>query len=141
MATKTEVQAFIDKIGAIASNICKERGYGNAQLYTCISQAGLETGWGSAQRMITANAPFGIKATSGWVKASKYGGLVYNSKTKEVYNGQLVAISGTFRAYRNLTDAINDYFDLMELDRYKESLKKLYEKYGCYFVTYIRPKS
>lgn len=124
MATKAEVQSFIDKIGAIASKVCRERGYGDAQVYTCISQAGLETGWGASQRMVTANAPFGIKATAGWIKTAKYGGLVYNSITKEVYNGLTTTINGTFRAYRSLEDAINDYFDLLNLDRYKDSLTK-----------------
>lgn len=123
MATTQQIKNFIEKIGADAVKVCNERHYGDAQAWTCICQAALESGWGTAGTMTAANAYFGIKATPAWVKAAKYGGLVYSSKTREVYSGKSVTITDTFRAYRSSTDSIRDYFDLLELPRYSESLK------------------
>ena len=116
MATSEQVKAFIDKLGPIAAKVCRERGYGNTQVWTCICQAALETGWGQSSLMTEANAFFGIKAT-GWK------GKVYNSATREVYDGQSVTINADFRAYDSLEDSVKDYFDLLEWYRYSDSLK------------------
>lgn len=80
----------------------------------CIAQACLETGYGKSKRMMNSHAIFGIKATSAWVDKAKYGGLVYNSKTKECYDGSTYTnISATFRAYNSFSDSISDYYDLI----------------------------
>lgn len=116
---------FINKVGPIVRRVCIERGYGSAQVWTCISQACLETGYGTTSLMNNANAFFGIKATSVWIKKAKYGGKVFSSKTKECYDGKtFVDITDTFRAYDSLEDSIRDYFDLLEGARYKSSLTK-----------------
>lgn len=68
--------------------------------------------------MMKANAIFGIKATKTWK------GKVYNSKTKECYDGvNYTDITASFRAYDNLEESIKDYFDLIcKSTRYKKAL-------------------
>lgn len=123
MASKAEVKAFIDKIGPLSAQVCKERGYTNVQAWTCVAQACFESGYGTSGIMMGANAIFGIKANSSWVAAAKYGGLVYNARTKECYDGRTyTSITDTFRAYGSLIDSVRDYFDLMEHPRYRACL-------------------
>lgn len=123
MASQAEVKLFIDKIAPLAAQVCKERGYTNVQAWTCVAQACCESGYGTSGIMMGANAIFGIKANSSWVAAAKYGGLVYNAKTKECYDGKTyTSITDTFRAYRSLIDSVRDYFDLMEHPRYRACL-------------------
>lgn len=125
MATAAQVKKFINTIAPIAVKVCKERGYGNAQAWTCVAQACCESAYGTATIMKNANAFFGIKASSGWVKAAKYGGKVYNAATKECYDGKTYTnINACFRAYNNMEDSVRDYFDLIEGARYKASLTK-----------------
>lgn len=110
---------FISTIGNIVNEVARERQITGPIVQVCIAQACLESGFGSSETMIKSNAPFGIKATKTWIKSAKYGGFVYNSKTKECYDGNtLTTITSCFRAYLNLKDAINDYFDLMHSKRY-----------------------
>lgn len=119
MATLLQRQSFIQRIGSVAKQVCEERGYGNAQLWTCIAQACCETGYGTSGLMVNANAFFGIKATKSWK------GLVYSAKTKECYDGtNYVTITDCFRAYKTDRESIEDYFDLIETSRYKKSLTK-----------------
>lgn len=119
--TKNE---FIKSIAENAKAVCKERGYGYAQYATCVAQACCESAYGQSAIMANANAYFGIKANKSWVNKGKYGGRVYNSKTKECYDGKnYTTITGCFRAYSNLTDSVRDYFDLLGGKRYAASLK------------------
>ena len=125
MATAAQVKQFINTIAPIAVKVCKERGYGNAQAWTCVAQACCESEYGTKPIMKNANAFFGIKASSRWVKAAKYGGKVYNAATKECYDGKTYTnINACFRAYNNMEDSVRDYFDLIEGARYKASLTK-----------------
>lgn len=82
-----------------------------------IAQAICESGWGGSQIMMKANAIFGIKAFSDWK------GKVYNSKTKECYDGSnYTDIQACFRAYNNLQESISDYFDLItKSERYRKA--------------------
>lgn len=109
-------QEFINKIKDIVIEENKKREY---PLYpsVVIAQACLETGYGSSQMMLKANAIFGIKAGGSWK------GKVYNAKTNEVYNNKTVTISATFRAYDSLGESIKDYFDLIcKSSRYSGAL-------------------
>lgn len=67
--------------------------------------------------MINAKAIFGIKAFSDWK------GKVYNSKTKECYNGHsFTDIQACFRAYNSYEESIADYFDLItKSSRYRKA--------------------
>lgn len=51
-------------------------------------------------------------------------GKVYNSKTKECYDGVTnVTIDACFRAYNNFADSISDYFDLIcKNSRYRKAI-------------------
>lgn len=82
-----------------------------------IAQAICESGWGQSKIMMKANAIFGIKATSSWK------GKVYNSNTKECYDGvSYTNINACFRAYNSLAESIADYFDLItKLERYRKA--------------------
>ena len=94
------MNAFIEKIkdGAIET----QRKYGVPASLT-IAQAILETGWG---KYSVGNNVFGIKASPSWT-----GGTV-TCATGEVYDGQAVATSGTFRAYASIADSIADHAKL-----------------------------
>lgn len=117
MATMAERKAFIDRIGTVAKQVCEERGYGNAQLWTCIAQACCESGYGKSTLMSKGHAFFGIKATKSWK------GLVYSAKTKECYDGSTyTTITDCFRAYATDKESIEDYFNLIEGKRYSQSL-------------------
>lgn len=121
--TEADVINFCELIGPAVVSECGRRGYGNAQVWTCIAQGIHESAAGKSPLMKNANAFFGIKATSAWVKKAKYGGLVYNSKTKECYDGSTyTSITACFRAYKTIDDCVSDYFDLMEISRYNQSL-------------------
>ena len=114
---------FINAIAKSAKTVCNERGYGYAQYATCCAQAACESNYGRSSLMANANAFFGVKASKSWVTAAKYGGKVYNSKTKECYDGSTyTSITACFRAYKTLDDSVRDYFDLLEGKRYKASL-------------------
>lgn len=108
---------FIPTIAPIVIEENKKRGN---PLYSSvvIAQAICETGWGQSKIMMKANAIFGIKANKNWK------GKVYNSKTKECYDGvNYTTITDCFRAYNSLEESIRDYFDLIcGLDRYKKAL-------------------
>ena len=83
-----------------------------------IAQAICESGWGTSQKMMKANAIFGIKAGSSWK------GKVYSTKTSECYDGvNYTTITDLFRAYNNLEESVKDYFNLiLNLDRYKKAV-------------------
>lgn len=124
IATQQQIKLYFDTLGPIVKSVCKKRGYGDVQAYTCLCQGALETGYSTSGSLMTkANAMFGIKASKSWLTNPKYGGKVYSAKTKECYDGSnFVTITDTFRAYDSLEDSVNDYFDLMESGRYKPSL-------------------
>ena len=111
MATKTQINNFIEKLGALArSEVNKRKVDGRAWILPsiCIAQSALETGWGTSNLMIKANAFFGIKAGKTWK------GKVYSSKTAECYDGvSFTTITALFRAYDSLEDSVKDYFDLI----------------------------
>lgn len=110
-------EEFIPTIAPIVQKVNKEKGN---KLYpsVVIAQAICESAWGQSKMMMRANAIFGIKAHSGWK------GKVYNSATKECYDGSTYTnITACFRAYNNLEESIRDYFDLiLGLSRYKKAI-------------------
>ena len=100
-------QEFLNKISSIVVKENEKRGN---PLFSSvvIAQAINESGWGKSTMMMKANAVFGIKAGISWK------GKVYNSKTKECYDGSnFIKITACFRAYNSLEDSVSDYFDLI----------------------------
>lgn len=112
--TKSE---FIETISKI---VMEENQRRNNPLFSSvvIGQAICESNYGQSQIMMKANAIFGIKATSTWK------GKVYNSNTKECYDGiNYTNINACFRAYDSLEQSIYDYFELItKSERYKKAI-------------------
>lgn len=107
MATTAQVNKFIKQLATLAQAERKKRSKWVLPS-VCIAQSALETGWGTAEIMVKANAYFGIKATSSWK------GKVYNARTKECYDGvTLTDVTACFRAYDSLEDSVADYYDLI----------------------------
>lgn len=108
---------FLEKVSSL---VLKENEKRKFPLFSSvvIAQACLETGYGKSSLMLKANAIFGIKATKTWK------GKVYNSKTKECYDGKkYTIIEGCFRAYNSLEEGIEDYFDLIcRTPRYRKAI-------------------
>ena len=107
---------FIPTVGTIVMTENAKRGY---PLFSSvvIAQAICESGWGTSQKMMKANAIFGIKAGTNWK------GKVYNAKTQECYDGKTYTnITACFRAYDSLAESVADYFDLItKLERYRKA--------------------
>ena len=69
MATKAQVNNFIDKLSTMARAEYKKRKNAGQKWVlpsVCIAQSALETGWGTSALMVKANAFFGIKAGTDW---------------------------------------------------------------------------
>ena len=123
--TATQMATFINTIAPIAVEQAKKHGM---KIFpsVCIAQAIHESGWGTSTKMVRANALFGIKVgKSAYHFGTAWKGASYNTKTKEYYNGNTTAsvITDNFRAYDSLSDATEDYFDLLcTASRYKAAL-------------------
>lgn len=128
MATKAQQKAFLDMIIPIAQRQAKKH---NNQIYAsvCIGQACQESGWGTAPKMINANALFGIKVgKSAYKFGTAWDGSAYNTKTKEYYDPAkriATVITDWFRSYRNAEAATEDYYDMLcHCQRYKPALNR-----------------
>lgn len=123
--TATQMATFINTIAPIAVEQAKKHGM---KIFpsVCIAQAIHESGWGTSTKMVRANALFGIKVgKSAYHFGTAWKGASYNTQTKEYYNGSTTAsvITDNFRAYDSLSDAVEDYFDLLcTASRYKAAL-------------------
>ena len=108
---------FIPTIAPLVQEENKKRGN---PLFSSvvIAQAICESAWGQSTIMMKANAIFGIKATASWK------GKVYNSNTKECYDGVTLSnVQACFRAYDSLQESISDYFELItKSERYKKAV-------------------
>lgn len=114
MATKAQVKSFIEKIAPIVVEIHKSKSR-KVLPSICIAQACYESAYGTADKMVKANALFGIKVGKNKVKyGSAWKGKAYSTKTKEFYNSNsATVITDMFRAYASIEDSISDYFDLL----------------------------
>lgn len=123
MASKAQVEAFIARIAPIAMRQAEKHG-NKIFASVCIAQACCESAYGTTQRMIKANAVFGIKVgKSAYHFGKAWKDLSYNTKTKEVVKGKYETITDNFRAYSSLEEATEDYFDLLcTASRYKKAL-------------------
>lgn len=124
----TEAQKnFIEKVGALAASDMHRSGI-LASL--TIAQAILESGWGKSGLAVDGKALFGIKAGSGWT------GKVYNSKTKECYDGiNMTDINASFRAYDCWEDSIADHSKLFNTSQRYYNLRGLKDyKLACKYV-------
>ena len=94
----------------------------------CLAQAIHESGWGTSKKMAAAKAVFGIKVgNSAYHFGTAWKGDSYNTKTKEYYNNSKTPteIRDNFRAYSSLSDATEDYYDMLcHCKRYKPALNQ-----------------
>lgn len=126
MATAAQIATFIDLIAPLAVEQAKKHG-NKIYASVCIAQAAHETGYGVGSRtMMKYNAPFGIKVgKAAYHFGTAWKGESYNARTIEYYGANFPAtqIKDNFRAYSSLSDAVEDYFDLLCVaSRYKGAL-------------------
>lgn len=89
-----------------------------------IAQAALESGWGTSQKMVAANALFGFKVGSGKRYGKAWHGAAYKTGTTEYYDGKTATkITDYFRQYDTVEDSVCDYMDLLcNNPRYKSAV-------------------
>lgn len=126
MASKKQVEDFINKIAPIAQ--AKAKGRAKWSLPSvCIAQCCCESAYGTSPKMMRANAILGIKVGKSRVHfGTAWKGKAYSTKTKECYDGKTyVNITDMFRAYDSITDAIEDYYDMLaSCSRYRAALNQ-----------------
>lgn len=127
MATKKQVNDFIDMIAPIVIEICNATSK-KVLPSVCIAQACCESAYGTSPKMVRANAIFGIKV--GKSKAhfgNAWKDKAYSTKTKECYDGKTyVQITDMFRAYDTIRDSIQDYYDMLgSCSRYKGCINEM----------------
>lgn len=126
MATKKQADEFIGKIAPAAQ--AKAAGRTKWTLPSvCIAQCCCESAYGTSPKMMRANAILGIKVGKSRVHFGKaWKDRAYSTKTKECYDGKTyVNITDMFRAYDSITDAIEDYYDMLaSCSRYRAALNQ-----------------
>lgn len=126
MASKAQMNYFLSQIIPIAQEQALKH---DMKIFpsVCIAQACHESGWGTSKKMIQANAVFGIKVgKSAYKFGSAWKGAAYKTGTTEYYDGKNpTKIVDYFRAYDNLSDSTEDYFDMLcHCSRYKGALNQ-----------------
>ena len=114
-------QEFVQTLLPIANKVSNETGFPPEILMT---QAALETGWGSNMIRYPGGANshnlFGIKADNRWD-----GHIVY-SMTHEYVDGASITKSDKFRAYASYEASMKDYVDFIRNSpRYQSAMKYL----------------
>lgn len=125
-ASEAQKNAFLRMIAPIAMDQAKKHGY-KIFASVCIAQAAHESGWGTSAKMVKANALFGVKVgKSAYKFGTAWKGEAYKTGTTEYYDGKNpTKIVDFFRAYSNLSDATEDYFDMLcHCSRYKAALNQ-----------------
>lgn len=126
MATKKQVNDFIKKVAPIAQ--AKASGRDKWSLPSvCIAQCCCESAYGTSSKMMRANAILGIKVGKSKVHfGTAWKDKAYSTRTKECYDGKTyVNITDMFRAYDNIADAIEDYYDMLaSCSRYRNCLNQ-----------------
>ncbi len=126
MATKKQADEFIRRIAPIAQ--AKAAGRTKWTLPSvCIAQCCCESAYGTSPKMMRANAILGIKVGKSRVHfGTAWKDRAYSTKTKECYDGKTyVNITDMFRAYDSITDAIEDYYDMLaSCSRYHAALNQ-----------------
>lgn len=125
MATKAQQAAFVSMIAPIAQEQAKKH---DNKIFpsVCIAQAIHESGWGTAAKMVKANALFGIKVGSGVKFGTAWKGAAYKTGTTEYYDGKTATrITDFFRKYDTVADSVEDYMDMLcTAKRYQKALNR-----------------
>ena len=124
--TTKQVNDFIRKVAPIAQ--AKASGRDKWSLPSvCIAQCCCESAYGTSPKMMRANAILGIKVGKSRVHfGTAWKDKAYSTQTKECYDGKTyVNITDMFRAYDNVEDAIEDYYDMLAAcSRYRNCLNQ-----------------
>lgn len=126
MATRVEKETFIAKIAPIARTQAAKHG-NKIFASVCIAQACCESAYGTSKKMQKANAVFGFKVgKSKYHFGTAWKDKAYSTQTSECYDGKTyVKINDMFRAYDSISDAVEDYFDLLcTSKRYRYALNQ-----------------
>lgn len=128
MATKAQMNYFLSQIIPIAQEQALKH---DMKIFpsVCIAQACHESGWGTSKKMADANAVFGIKVgNAAYHFGTAWKGAAYKTGTTEYYDKDkkvATKIVDWFRAYDNIEDATEDYFDMLcHCQRYKPALNR-----------------
>ena len=125
MATKAQQAAFVSMIAPIAQEQAKKH---ENKIFpsVCIAQAIHESGWGTAPKMVKANALFGVKVGSGVKFGTAWKGAAYKTGTTEYYDGKTATrITDFFRKYDTVADSVEDYMDMLcTAKRYQKALNR-----------------
>lgn len=123
--SKAQQTAFIEMMAPIAQEQAKKH---SNKIFpsVCIAQAIHESGWGTAPKMVKANALFGIKVGSGVKFGTAWKGAAYKTGTTEYYDGvNATKIVDWFRAYDSVSASVEDYFDMLcTSKRYAKALNR-----------------
>lgn len=125
-ASDTQKNEFLRMIAPIAMDQAKKHA-NKIFASVCIAQAIHESGWGTSAKMVKANALFGIKVgKSAYHFGTAWKDKAYKTGTTEYYDGKNpTKIVDFFRAYDNVSDATEDYFDMLcHCQRYKAALNQ-----------------
>lgn len=116
---------FIETIGLLAQ---KNRVDSQVLPSLTIAQGILESGWGKSGLTINANNLFGMKVNSSWT------GKVYETETKECYNGEFTTVTACFKAYDDWEQSVADHSSLFSANRYANVVGETDYKKVCYAV-------
>lgn len=125
--TATQRATFLNMIVPIAIEQAKKH---DMKIYpsVCIAQAIHESGWGTSKKMVAAKALYGVKVgKSAYHFGTAWKGKAYKTGTHEYYNGSKTPtyIRDYFREYDSVSDATEDYFDMLcHCQRYKGALNQ-----------------
>lgn len=123
MATPEQVKKFIEKVAPFAQNEYKK---GKKILPSvCIAQCCCESGYGTTEKMLNANAMLGVKVGKNKVHfGNAWHDKAYSTKTKECYDSKTYTeITDFFRAYDSIEDCITDYYDMLcSCSRYRAAV-------------------
>lgn len=125
MASKSDVNAFVNLIAPSVIALCKEFGWGVPS--AIIAQAGKESAWGTSGLWKKAYNLCGQK----WASSQNRGFV--EMKTKEqLKNGTYITITAKFTKYNDVADGIRGYFEFIE--KYKRYVPvknaKTYSEYA-----------
>lgn len=123
MATKEQINEFIEKIAPIAQKAYKQ--FGKPLPSICIAMAAVECRWGLAGSC-KHHSYLGQKVGSGRTATKYWSGKSFNARTQEVTNqatGSLVTIHDNFRAYDSAEQCVFNYYELLNTSLYKKVLR------------------
>ena len=111
MATKQQMDEFIQKIAPLIQAEVKKRGY--QVVSPIIAQACVESNYGLSGLSAKYHNYFGLKCGTLWT------GKSVNLSTKEEYSaGTLTTIRSNFRVYDSMEEGVKGYFEFIQLKRY-----------------------